>query len=278
VKAAQDFNYKIALASGLRSLENRRLRQAEEQFRYLVQKFPQSDGGYRGLAKVQLEFGDRTAALALLLQGAAALAKAGLRGGGIELLREAVTLEPKDLVAHRRLAAALALAGEVDAAAAEYARFAWALGAGGERERAAAEARYAIERLGELPSLVELLVSLVGPAPTVEPPGTPLDALTVEERAAHSLAAGDPHAGILAMLAARRLLEEGRTAAASDLLLQLIASGIAAHEAQRLLVEVARGLGRRDVARAKCSLLAHVLRLDGRAEQAIEVERLAQAV
>jgi hypothetical protein len=39
-----------------------------------------------------------------------------------------------------------------------------------------------------------------------------------------------------------------------------------------------RSIGKRDVARAKCALLAEALRLDGQAELAVEVERLAQAV
>ena len=42
-----DFNYKVALASGLKSLQGGRLRQADEQFRYLVQHFPTADGGRR---------------------------------------------------------------------------------------------------------------------------------------------------------------------------------------------------------------------------------------
>ncbi|MGH2499723.1 MAG: hypothetical protein ACRDF0_06500, partial [Candidatus Limnocylindria bacterium] len=70
----------------------------------------------------------------------------------------------------------------------------------------------------------------------------------------------------------------GRTHAASDLLLQLVAAGVADHDAQRLLVEVARSIGRREVARAKCALLAEALRLEGRPELAAEVERLAEAV
>ncbi|MEK6619629.1 MAG: hypothetical protein AABZ26_01500, partial [Chloroflexota bacterium] len=107
MKAVQDFNYKVALASGLRSLQAGRLRQAEEQFRYLVSKFPRADGGYRGLAKVFVELGDRPAAVGTLRDGAAALAKAGERPAAIDLLREAVTLDPLDLAAHRRLAAAL---------------------------------------------------------------------------------------------------------------------------------------------------------------------------
>ena len=53
--AVQDFNYKVALASGLRELQAGRLRQAEQQFGYLCAKFPNAPGGYRGLAKVRME-------------------------------------------------------------------------------------------------------------------------------------------------------------------------------------------------------------------------------
>ena len=60
-------------------------------------------------------------------------------------------------------------------------------------------------------------------------------------------------------------------------LLQLIASGVADHDAQRLLVDVVRTLGKRDVAKAKCQLLVQALRLDGRDDLAAEVEQLALA-
>ena len=58
---------------------------------------------------------------------------------------------------------------------------------------------------------------------------------------------------------------------------QLIASGVADHDAQRLLVDVVRTLGKRDVAKAKCQLLVQALRLDGREDLAAEVEQLALA-
>ena len=102
--------------------------------------------------------------------------------------------------------------------------------------------------------------------------------MAAEERAAHYLAAKDPRAAQAALIAARHFIADGRTNAASDLLLQLIASGLADHQAQRLLVDVVSSIGKRDVAKAKCALLAEALRLDGQAELAVEVERLAQAV
>jgi len=46
---------------------------------------------------------------------------------------------------------------------------------------------------------------------------------------------------------------------------------------QRLLVDVVRTLGKRDVAKTKCQLLAHALLLDGRNDLAAEVEALALA-
>jgi hypothetical protein len=112
----------------------------------------------------------------------------------------------------------------------------------------------------------------------VEPLGADADALAVEAAAARYLAKGDPRGGQAALEAARRYIADGRMDAASDLLLQLIAAGVADHDAQRLLVEVTRSLGKRDVAKAKVQLLVQALRLDGRTELAAEVEELAQAL
>jgi thioredoxin-like negative regulator of GroEL len=372
-----DFNYKVALASGLKSLQGGRLRQAEEQFRYLVQKFPQAEGGHRGLAKVLIEQEDRTAALRVLLDGGAALAKADQRTKAITLYREAVTLFPRDHGAHRRLAAALLNSGETDEAANEFVRFI-ANTRVNEPERATSEAAYALERL---PGNAEVAraareVGALGPplsaqpetpAPAFEPttpddraallraafgkpdesttsmesaepaattswsappampaesgpsaeqswntPSMPADpwaatpsetpaspwrsdaaaasqsetapaapsvqsAQSAEAAAARYIADGDPRAGQQAIEAARRYIADGRMDAASDLLLQLIASGIDTHDAQRLLVEVAKSLGKKDVAKAKVQLLIEALKLDGRADLAAEVEQEAQA-
>ena len=358
----QDFNYKVALASGLRELQAGRLSKAEQQFQYLCEKFPTAPGGYRGLAKVRLEQSDRAGALTSLRDGAAKLAKAGEHPGVVALLTEALTLDPLDLAAHRRLAAAQALAGEMDAATAEYARYARAI-AFTDPSGAQRETRYGLDSLGPQPGLVALahevgldIESLATPPRSVSapspaeqlPPGaipglprrerrdpaarddprasvldrlvlgaaepeaaadpvafaTPVetvpaaptipvsqrervpeppldeseDAMAAEERAAHYIAAKDPRAAQAALIAARHFIADGRTNAASDLLLQLIASGLADHQAQRLLVDVVSSIGKRDVAKAKCALLAEALRLDGQAELAVEVERLAQAV
>ena len=373
--AGTNFNYQVALKEGLKSLQQGRLRQAEQSFKYLVDKFPGADGGYRGLAKVHFEQEDRAGALRVLRDGAAALSRSGERSAAIGLLREAVALDARDLSTHRRLAAALALAGDKEAAVQEYARFIRDLRDAGDVGRAKIEVAYAMGQLSDVPGVESLeriadgdggspapadasarevsprsafggstalrprsadhWASPAGPAPATRAgdpwaaPGpvsrTPLediaaaaeawiasapssdralsvssgparsvpqsaeavpagevlpsdtDSETVEEAAARYLATRDPRAAPLALEAARRYIRDGQTDAASDLLLQLIAAGVADHDAQRLLVEVARTLGKREVAKAKCQLLVQALLLDGRNDLAAEVEALAQA-
>jgi tetratricopeptide (TPR) repeat protein len=348
--SSADFNYKVALASGLKSLQGGRFRQAEEQFRYLVQHFPSADGGYRGLAKVLVEQEDRPAALRALLDGGAALAKADQRAAAITLYREAIALDPLDLAAHRRLAAALALSGEAEEAVHEYVRYIKAAIDNGDSYRAQNESTYALERTPGNAELVEVAhaagaaipkpkeskddrealmrTAFTGAAPEApapehyelppvqsatswsgsaepevsgeawstppteggdawgappvasteaEPIGADTDALAVEATAARYLAKGDPRGATAALEAARRYIADGRMDAASDLLLQLIAAGIADHDAQRLLVDVAKSLGKRDLAKAKVQLLVVALKLDGRTELAAEVEQLARA-
>ena len=354
-----NYNYQVALNEGLQYLKQGRLRQAEQSFRYLVDKFPGAEGGYRGLAKVHFEQEDRVSALRVLRDGAVALTKSGERAQAIGLLREAIALEPRDLATHRRLAAALALAGDTEAAIGEYARFIRDLRDAGETERASMEAAYALGQLKDVPGSTVLKEIANGEAPVTstdpvggevsppdpspssalaasltfeerepEPPPPPpretsaprpqaldpwetasrpaaygavdpwapipapakpasaptaapaaaqADDVEVEAAAARYLATRDPRAAELALEAARRYLKDGRTDAASDLLLQLIAAGVADHDAQRLLVKVARTLGKREVARAKCQLLVQALLLDGRNDLAAEVEALARA-
>src|SRR5207249_3457865 len=114
--------------------------------------------------------------------------------------------------------------------------------------------------------------------PSPRPIATPgVDPEAVEAAAARYLATRDPRAAGLALEAARYYIQQGHLDAASDLLLQLIAAGVADHDAQRLLVDVVRTLGKREVAKAKCELLAHALLLDGRNDLAAEVEALALA-
>jgi len=361
---SSDFNYKVALASGLKSLQGKRMRQAEEQFRYLIQHFPAAEGGYRGLAKVLLAQEDRAGAQKVLLEGGAALAKAMQREGAIAVYKEAVQLDPRDLAAHRRLASSLALAGDIEAAAHEYVRYIREVG---DAQRAQLEAQYALERMPHN-SEIEAAASAVGaapiqhveaehaaspaamderaalmrsafgaaaPAPEPAPPPAPVsdasasqwrvtpepaelenemqqralddawkataneawgaeptgpapadtngepisadvDSTVVEATAARYLAKADPRGATAALEVARRYIADGRIDAASDILLQLIAAGIAGHEAQRLLVEVTKTMGKSDLANAKVKLLVEALKLDGHAEQAAEVEQQAQ--
>jgi len=414
--ASKDFNYQVALKEGLKSLEQGRLRQAEQSFKYLVDKFPGAEGGYRGLAKVHFEQEDRAGALRVLREGASALTKSGERSAAIGLLRQAVGLDPGDLATHRRLAAALALAGDTDASVQEYARYIRDLRDSGETARAKNEVAWAKGQLRGVAGVSTLDAIADGapsrrdepaeveepseettrfpereggtalrpqasdqwstpPAPpsattsddpwaapppltsprsttsaqqgreiTLEddpwattpppirswtsdhqmaddadqiveparepdvaetaadtaaeeitaPPPEPVrdtwmappengepkaadDPVAVEAAAAGYLATRDPRAAGMALEAARHYIKEGNLDAASDLLLQLIAAGVANHDAQRLLVDVVRTLGKREVAKTKCQLLAHALLLDGRNDLAAEVEALALA-
>ena len=374
-------------------------------------------GGYRGLAKVHFEQEDRAGALRVLRDGAAALTKSGERSSAIGLLRQAVGLDPRDFGTHRRLAAALALAGDTDASVQEYARFIRDLRDSGDGERAKNEAAFAKGQLRGVKGLATLDEIVDGkpavadvpaepeetarftdreggtalrpnladqrakpralsaeafspPPPPVSTPGddpwaapppvtyprtstsekpvreitlendpwatvpvpasswtprdapihdgppeeavaeepseapleaspvdeagepwipepqpaeangeptTEVDPEAVEAAAARYLATRDPRAAGMALEAARYYIKEGHLDAASDLLLQLIGAGVADHDAQRLLVDVVRTLGKREVAKTKCELLVHALILDGRNDLAAEVEALALA-
>jgi len=112
---------------------------------------------------------------------------------------------------------------------------------------------------------------------TLTPTGSGIDAAAMAaSRAALLTSARDKRATEAALDAAQRLLALGKLQTASDVLLDLIAHGFADREAQRLLIEVDCALGRRDVAKEKCTLLGHAYRLDGRREVAEDVERLAR--
>jgi tetratricopeptide (TPR) repeat protein len=331
MSAVSNFNYKSDLGEGLRALASGRLKRAEDCFRRLVKNFPTADGGYRGLARVQVETNDRAGALATLRDGAVVLARAGERTSAIDLLNEAVALDPHDVAVHRRLAAAMALAGDAAGAAREYVRFIRAE-IDGDPARARLELSYALETLGDRPELrdlasalqmpertirrepdtprVELTTTTPAEAPvpaapeeaipapeavsladrlgwlgtpeTAEPaPPTaaasqasallsaavelqqndPQDPVALEERALDLIGKKDRFAGPVAIQAAGALLATGKVHAASDLLLQLVASGIAVHEAQRALVDVARAMGKPDVAAERSRLLGEAERL-----------------
>ncbi|HEV8230398.1 MAG TPA: hypothetical protein VGQ86_10595 [Candidatus Limnocylindria bacterium] len=112
---------------------------------------------------------------------------------------------------------------------------------------------------------------------TLVPTGSGMEAASVAaSRATLLIGMRDKRATEAAIDAARRLLSLGKLQSASDLLLDYIAHGFADREAQRLLIEVDCAIGRRDTAKEKCALLSYAYRLDGRAEVADDVERLAR--
>ena len=101
------------------------------------------------------------------------------------------------------------------------------------------------------------------------------DAAVLNVRAAILIGARDARAVGVALDAARKLMALHKMQAASDVLLDLIASGFRDREAQRLLIEVDCELGRRETAREKCHLLGAAYRLDGQGAVAEDVEKLA---
>jgi tetratricopeptide (TPR) repeat protein len=90
-----------------------------------------------------------TGDLSALLDGAATLRRAGNRVAAIATLLSAVGVAPDDRTAHRRLAAAYAVAGDRDSARAEYARFIARLESRGSFDAAVLERGYAATLLAE---------------------------------------------------------------------------------------------------------------------------------
>jgi hypothetical protein len=112
---------------------------------------------------------------------------------------------------------------------------------------------------------------------SLTPVGSGLDAAAMAaSRAALLTSARDARATDASLDAARRLLALGKLQSASDVLLDFIGHGFTDREAQRLLIEIDCGIGRRDMAREKCNLLSHAYRLDGKADVAEDVERLGR--
>jgi len=92
--------------------------------------------------------------LAELLRGAATLTHAGNRTAAIAALGSAVGVAPDDLTAHRRLAAAYAIAGDAARARSEYDRFIARLESRGCPEAAAVERTYAATLFTAAPSAI----------------------------------------------------------------------------------------------------------------------------
>src|SRR5438105_12491909 len=75
-------------------------------------------------ARLAAAASDRSADLEQLKSGAALLTQHGNRVAALAVLWAAVAVDPGDHAVHRRLAATLATAGDLDGAANEYARYA----------------------------------------------------------------------------------------------------------------------------------------------------------
>jgi hypothetical protein len=90
-----------------------------------------------------------------LKDGAAMLTQAGNRVAALAVMWSAVAIAPTDLGAHRRLAAMLANAGDIDGAANEYARYIEFTLPIGDVGRAAMELSYGAKAFGGHPALRE---------------------------------------------------------------------------------------------------------------------------
>src|SRR2546426_8426152 len=96
-----------------------------------------------------------------LCDGAALLCIGGNRIAALALLWAAVAVDPTGVRPHRRLAAMLANAGDVDAAADEYGRFIEFVLKQGQVRGAAAELAYGIAALGDVPKLHQAAAHLI---------------------------------------------------------------------------------------------------------------------
>jgi hypothetical protein len=96
-----------------------------------------------------------------LKDGAAILTQAGNRVAALAVMWSAVAIAPTDLGAHRRLAAMLANAGDVDGAANEYARYIEFMIPIGNVARATMELTYGAKMLGGHPALHEAAEKIV---------------------------------------------------------------------------------------------------------------------
>jgi hypothetical protein len=118
-----------------------------------------------------------------LKEGAAMLTQAGNRVAALAVMWSAVAIAPTDLGAHRRLAAMLANAGDIDGAANEYARFIEFMIPIGNVGRATMELAYGAKVLGGHPALHEAAEKLINavraivPGDVVAPASLPLPRL-----------------------------------------------------------------------------------------------------
>ena len=96
-----------------------------------------------------------------LKEGAAMLTQAGNRIAALAVMWSAVAIAPTDLGAHRRLAAMLANAGDIDGAANEYARYIEFMIPIADIGRATMELAYGAKVLGDHPALHEAAEKIV---------------------------------------------------------------------------------------------------------------------
>jgi hypothetical protein len=99
--------------------------------------------------------------LEALKDGAAMLTQAGNRVAALAVMWSAVAIAPTDLGAHRRLAAMLANAGDIDGAANEYARYIEFMIPVGDVPRATMELAYGARMLGGHAALHEAAEKIV---------------------------------------------------------------------------------------------------------------------
>ena len=97
---------------------------------------------------LQRQHGPNRSDLDALRDGAAMLSAAGNRVAALSLLWSAVAIDPLDLASHRRLAATLAGAGDLDGAAEEFARYIDFVLPVGDLARAMLELSYGVNMLG----------------------------------------------------------------------------------------------------------------------------------
>ena len=103
----------------------------------------------------------RRSDLDALKDGATMLTQAGNRVAALAVMWSAVAIAPTDLGAHRRLAAMLANAGDIDGAANEYARYIEFMIPIGDVGRATMELAYGAKVFGSHPALHEAAEKLV---------------------------------------------------------------------------------------------------------------------
>jgi hypothetical protein len=115
-----------------------------------------------------------------LKDGATLLMQAGNRVAALALLWSAVAVDPLDLGAHRRLAAMLANAGDLDGAANEYARYVEFLLPVGDVPRATLELSYGVRVVGGHPALRDAAEKIAAAVRAIVPAVEPTEKDTPE--------------------------------------------------------------------------------------------------